>query len=850
MQTEKSNDIIILHTNDVHCGVQDIIGYDGLMLYKKQLQKKYNNVILVDAGDHIQGGTIGQITNGEAIINIMNKLEYEVATIGDHEFHYGIEQLEKIEKLLDCGYISSNYCFKKNKTSIYPPTKIIEKGGKKIGFIGVATPQTLSKTYLITIVDDKGELVYDFLTENHSQELYDRVQQHIDELKKENCDLIIILGHLGMYGDALEENTSAGLLKNLKSINTLVDGHSHKVYSMTSPDKDGKNVVLVQTGTKLANIGVLTIHENGTLSHFNLDTVPYDPELADETVNVTRSKVVRHVDKEMNGYINDIFDSFSDILNEVIGKSDFLLNVFKNASESTESHTQLSRSRENALCNLVTDAMRDLGEADVSIMNAGTVRTDINQGNITYQNVINTMPFSNDVLVKEVTGQTILEALDFGVRTLPGVTSRFPQVSGITFKVDTSINSTVVVDENEVFEKLGDKQRVYDIRVNGEKLDLNKKYTLSSNSFILGGGDGYSMFTDCEIVKTAIAVDNEALLLYIRDNLNGTIPNKYKTSEGRMIKTEGKIEGDIEIALLGFDNLTITPQLITFNDYIVSLEKVNFEFPKQLNLKTTLTKTTRLRALQETEKEALCIIQNEVNETTAKYLCEIPNDNSDINSIKVKSNITNFDVKLSPYASEQVSNLKENNNDDKSIADIVNKKIYILDNAYATYEKDDDNLVISGTINNPLTFSNNELNLTVSKLPNNEKTNLKCKVENGTEYNYRLQCKTDPDTGYELENSLLTDGDKLLITNFKEGAESKINDPTTVPTTIPDTSYSGHRYKKNSSGLKGGYIALIVVLPIVAIASVVALILCSRKSSPNPNVSIPEDSTINNIKNL
>ena len=175
LQTEKSNDIIILHTNDVHCGVQDTIGYDGLMLYKKQLMlykkqllKKYNNVMLVDAGDHIQGGTMGLITNGEAIIEIMNKLEYEVATLGNHEFDYGIEQLETVEKLLNCSYISSNYCFKKNKTSIYPPTKIIEKGGKKIGFIGVATPQTLSKTYLITIVDDKGELVYDFLTENQN----------------------------------------------------------------------------------------------------------------------------------------------------------------------------------------------------------------------------------------------------------------------------------------------------------------------------------------------------------------------------------------------------------------------------------------------------------------------------------------------------------------------------------------------------------------------------------------------------------------------------------------------------------------------------------------------------------
>ena len=842
LQTEKSNDIIILHTNDVHCGVQDIIGYDGLMLYKKQLQKKYNNVMLVDAGDHIQGGTIGQITNGEAIINIMNKLEYEVATIGDHEFHYGIKQLEKIEKLLDCGYISSNYCFKKNKTSIYPPTKIIEKGGKKIGFIGVATPQTLSKTFLISILDENGENVYDFLTDNHSQELYDRIQQHIDELKKQNCDFIIILGHLGMYGDALEENTSAGLLKNLKGINSLIDGHSHKVYSMTSPDKDGKNVILVQTGTKLANIGVLTLHENGTLSHFNLDKVPYDPELADETLNVTRNQVVRHVDKEMNGYINDIYSSFSDKLNEVIGKSDFPLNVFKNASESTDYINLLSGRRENALCNLVTDAMRELGEADVSIMNAGAVPTDIKQGNITYQDIINIMPFSNDVLVKEVTGQTILEALDFGVRSLPDVTTRFPQVSGITFKVDTSINSTVVIDENEVFEKLGDKQRVYDIRVNGEKLDLNKTYTLSSNSFILGGGDGYTMFSDCETVKTAVALDNEAVIKYIRNNLNGTISNKYKTSEGRMIITNGKTNENISISLLGFDNLTITPQLITFNDYIVSLEKVNFEFPKQLNLKTTLTKTTRLRALQETEKEALCIIQNEVNETTAKYLCEIPNDNSDsesdINTIKVKTpNITNFNVKLGPYAGEQMSNLKEIDKNDKSLADLVNKTNYILQNC--TYEANDDDLVISGFLYDDVTFSKNDLDLTVLNLDDNEKTNLKCKVVPGTEYNCRLECKMEPNTGYELENSILTDGDKVLITNFKEGAKTTIN-----PRNINQTNSLRINYKK-SSGLKGGYIALIVVIPVVAVAIVAALALLLRKPSANPNVSIPQESTNN-----
>jgi hypothetical protein len=164
----------------------------------------------------------------------------------------------------------------------------------------------------------------------------------------------------------------------------------------------------------------------------------------------------------MNQFINDISDSFSDLLKAVVGKTDFLLNVYKNASESTESHTQLSRLNENALCNLVTDSMREIGNADVSIMNAGTVLIDINPGNITYQDVINTMPFSNDVLVKSIKGQNILEALEFGVRTLPGETTRFPQVSGISYKVDTSINSSVVVDENEVFHSLGKENRVYD----------------------------------------------------------------------------------------------------------------------------------------------------------------------------------------------------------------------------------------------------------------------------------------------------------------------------------------------------------------------------------------------------
>ena len=361
------------------------------------------------------------------------------------------------------------------------------------------------------------------------------------------------------------------------------------------------------------------------------------------------------------------------------------------------------------------------------------------------------------------------------------------------------------------------------------------------------------MFTDCEIVKTAIAVDSETLLKYIQDNLKGTIPHKYKTSEGRMIITDGKIYDNISVSLLGFDNLTITTQLITFNEYILSLEKTKFEFPKQLNLKTTLSKKTRLRGLQETEKEALCFIQNEVNETVGKYSCEIQNDNSDINSIKVEPNFTNFNVKLSPDASEYMSNLEKINNADKPIGNMTTKEIYILHNA--TYEKNGDNIVISGNIDKESvpTFAN-ELNLSVSQLPNNKTTNLKCTVEKpGNKCN--LLCKIDPNASYNLDSSHLEDDNKILYTNFAEGAESIINGgdggDTTKPTTSPDTNPGGNRriYHKNSSGLSGGMIALIVILPIVVIAITVALILFLRKSNPNPHAPIPEISTINNLKN-
>ena len=824
-EATKSEDIVILHTNDVHCGVQDTIGYDGLMLYKKQLLTKYNNVIVVDAGDHIQGGTMGVISNGLSIIDIMNEVGYDVATLGNHEFDYGIAQLEECEKRLNCSYISSNYCFHKNKTAIYPAYKIIEKGGKKIAFIGVATPQTLSKTYLITLTDDEGNLIYDFLTENNSKELYERVQEHINKVKNdEKVDYVIIVAHLGIGGDALEENTSEGLLKNLEGVDALIDGHTHLVYSQTTKDKNGKDVILAQTGTKLANIGVLIIHENGTLTHENINEVPFDPNLADETLNVTRNKKEAYVDKEINKYINDIFLSFSDTLNKVVGKVDFPLNVYENASVSTESHTQLSRVSENVLCNLVCDALRELGGADVTIMNAGSVRTDINQGDITYQDIINTMPFSNDVLVKEITGQAILDALEYGVRILPEPTSRFPQVSGITYKIDTSINSPVIVDENEVFEKVEGERRVYDVKINGEDIDVNKKYTISTNSFIIGGGDGYSMFIPFDVVKTSIGVDNEILLKYIEENLNGVIPSKYKKVEGRIVKTNGKIFKQNTISLLGFNRLNITDSIIRFYIYLISLE--SFIFPNALSLKVTLTSNSFLRALSEQNKEVECKINSSDSDTKASYVCEILTTTSDIDSIQIHRDIElntdkDYEFYISPLALKYMDNIKNIRNDDKYNA-FFDSDIYYLKNSHII-KHDETSYNISGVLTNfgnSSDFDGSDITLMVTKLPENTETEFNCKIYHVTGDNYTLNCKPKDSIYCDLNNSISLIGDGVLYVSFENGDDSKIK----FDSKNPIESYNRKYFHKSSGKLSSGAIATIIVVPIIALAAIIALI--------------------------
>ena len=534
---DRTEDIVIIHLNDVHCGLNDTIGYDGFVLYRNELKEKYNYVISVDVGDHAQGGALGAITEGEAIMEIMNQIKFDVITVGNHEFDYGIEQLNKLNSQMTTKYICANFCYKKDKTNFFDNAyKIIEADNIKIAFIGIVTPLTYSKTYISTLKDENGEAKYDLLSDN--DELVTTVQRYIDEVRNDkNADYVILLTHIGMN---VEDYTSNGLISKLKNVDAVLDGHTHRVYNTTSKDLENKDVYFSQTGTKLANIGELIIKKDGTISTRNIEEVP-EPTNQSGAKKISRGNVDRWVDTDMNNFINKLWENHGEKLNYHVGNVDYDLRI--RPENSSDSHAIYCRYKECTLGNLVADAFKTVVSADASIVNGGAIRSSLLKGEIKTKDIIEVMPFYNSVYVKEVTGQCILDALEFGVRQMPNAFGGFPQVSGITFNVKNYINSSVVTDSNGMFIKVDGERRVYNVKINGENLDLNKKYNLSCSDFILAGGDGYTMFSDFKVVNESLFADSDALSYHIHSNLNGTVPEMYKNELGRInIVTEEEDE--------------------------------------------------------------------------------------------------------------------------------------------------------------------------------------------------------------------------------------------------------------------------------------------------------------------
>ena len=515
---------VILHTNDVHVGCQDNIGYDGLALYKKELEASYDHVLLIDAGDAIQGAALGALSKGEEITKIMNHVGYDLAIPGNHEFDFGFEVLDDRSEQLSCGYTCANFCTADGEP-VFEPWRILEAGDLKIGFVGVVTPDTFTRSAIKDIVDDTGEPMYDFLADETGDRLSDALQKRIDEVREHGVDYVILVAHLGSNTKGDSIYSSNAIVGKLTGVDAVIDGHSHEEYSTKIPDKQGKMIPTGQTGTKLPLIGQLVIYKDGHLEENLVDTVPlYSGSVAETTM---RKDTERNVDPDTKAFIDDINTSYKPVMERKIG--DLSADLIK-----TDGSTDFSRMEENGLCEFVVDAYRTIADAQAALTVAGSLRTNLKKGEVTYQDIVDVLPYCNDIVKARVSGQMILDALEFGVSFLPQKNGGFPQVSEISFSIDKEMETSVKMDEKKQFLSVEGPRRVSDVKISGKELDPKGSYTLAIPLYVLTGGDGYTMFEDADIISDTMLADNEVVMKYIENNLKGVIPEVYEKPQGRI----------------------------------------------------------------------------------------------------------------------------------------------------------------------------------------------------------------------------------------------------------------------------------------------------------------------------
>ena len=359
-----------------------------------------------------------------------------------------------------------------------------------------------------SLKDSNGEAVYDFLTGNNTQELYDKIQENINKVRnEEGADYVILLTHMGME---FEQYTSDELLSKIQNVDATSDGHTHQIYNTTTKDMTNKDIHISQTGTKLQSIGKLIIKNDGTIASEIIKDIP-EPSDTTNAIKLKRGNKEIWVNKDMNDYINGIFSIYEDELNELYGSSEYDLIIRSEGTTDSDTPLFYCSYQECTVGNLLADAFKSAGNSDAAFVNGGGVRNNLYKGNLTRSQIMSISPFFNNLVVKILPGQCILDVLEFGVSEYPTPSGRFPQVSGISFDIDTSLNSTVQIDSQGLYLNITGQRRITNAKINGEKIDPYKNYSVAMSDFIGNGGDGYTMLAGYEVFKEGLYTDTDSL---------------------------------------------------------------------------------------------------------------------------------------------------------------------------------------------------------------------------------------------------------------------------------------------------------------------------------------------------
>ena len=504
------SDVTILYTNDVHTYIDKQspkLTYAAIADLKQSYQNAGKDVLLVDAGDHVQGTAYGSMDEGASIIKLMNAAGYDVATPGNHEFDYGMDRAKAIMKEADFPYLSCNWVDLRTTLRVLPSVKVFVRGGRRIAFVGVTTPETFTKSTPAYFMDKaQRKYIYDIQGGEDGKKLYDAVQKAIDKAKL-LADVVIGLGHLGVDPSS-SPWTSEEVIAHTSGFDAFIDGHSHTVMENKQvQDASGKAVALTQTGSYFANVGEMTIAADGTIT---TKLIP------------THEGMDAGIAAMQTGWVNTVDDMLGEKI--AVGDSDFYV------SDPATGKRRI-RSAETNLGDFVADGIYtyfnevEKLHCDVAIMNGGGIRADVPAGDWTFKTCKQVSPFGNVACLMSVTGKQIQDALEFAAR-FAGEDGKenggFLQVAGATYEIHTDIPNTVQTDEKNVW--IGSATgtpRVQNVKIYDKAsgsylpLDPGATYALAGMNYTLRNlGDGFAMFDGAELIKDYVSEDYLVMSTY------------------------------------------------------------------------------------------------------------------------------------------------------------------------------------------------------------------------------------------------------------------------------------------------------------------------------------------------
>ena len=504
------SDVTILYTNDVHTYIDKQspkLTYAAIADLKQSYQNAGKDVLLVDAGDHVQGTAYGSMDEGASIIKLMNAAGYDVATPGNHEFDYGMDRAKAIMKEADFPYLSCNWVDLRTTLRVLPSVKVFVRGGRRIAFVGVTTPETFTKSTPAYFMDKaQRKYIYDIQGGEDGKKLYDAVQKAIDKAKL-LADVVIGLGHLGVDPSS-SPWTSEEVIAHTSGFDAFIDGHSHTVMENKQvQDASGKAVTLTQTGSYFANVGEMTIAADGTIT---TKLIP------------THEGMDAGIAAMQTGWVNTVDDMLGEKI--AVGDSDFYV------SDPATGKRRI-RSAETNLGDFVADGIYtyfnevEKLHCDVAIMNGGGIRADVPAGDWTFKTCKQVSPFGNVACLMSVTGKQIQDALEFAAR-FAGEDGKenggFLQVAGATYEIHTDIPNTVQTDEKNVW--IGSATgtpRVQNVKIYAKAsgsylpLDPGATYALAGMNYTLRNlGDGFAMFDGAELIKDYVSEDYLVMSTY------------------------------------------------------------------------------------------------------------------------------------------------------------------------------------------------------------------------------------------------------------------------------------------------------------------------------------------------